>query len=114
MSEIKAIFTLDGTDLILKCSREDKMRDICQKYSTKVDKNIDTLLFFYEGNKVNFDLSFNAQVGSSDRSKNEIKILVQKNENTTDDNIKLNELNNKDDLMNSKKDEIKNDNLNNK
>ena len=114
MSEARVIFTLDGDNLIIQCSNMDKMRDICQKYSTKVDKNIDTLLFFYEGNKVNFDLSFNAQVGSSDRSKNEIKILVQKNENTTDDNIKLNELNGEGDLMNSKKDEIKNDNLNNK
>ena len=84
MSDKKAVFTFEGTDLIIQCSGEDKMKDIFQKYCTKVDKNIDTLLFLSKGRKIIFDLSFNEQAIFSDRSKrSEIKILVKKNEKKT-------------------------------
>ena len=78
MSEATVVFTLEGTDLTMQCSSEEKMRDICQKYATKIDKNMGSLLFLYEGNKVNFDLTFREQAGSSDGNKNEIKIMVRK------------------------------------
>ena len=58
MSEANIVFTLDGVNLTIHCTTEDKMKDICQNYSTKINKNMDSLLFLYEGNKVNFDLSF--------------------------------------------------------
>ena len=39
MSEPNTIFTLDRTNLVKKCSAQDKMKDICKKYSTKINKN---------------------------------------------------------------------------
>ena len=112
MSKATLLFTLEGTDLTMESSSEEKMRDICQKYDTKRDKNMNSLLFLYEGNKVNFDLSFKEQVGSSDRNGKEIKIIVKKIEDTTDTNRKNDELKTKVDLIESKKCKEEKDNSN--
>ena len=81
MSEARVIFTLDGDNLTIQCSNMDKMRDICQKYATKINKNIDSLVFLYGGNQINFNLSFNEQSNSLDRNNNLMKVLVYENEN---------------------------------
>ena len=81
MEDTKVIFELDGNNLIIQCSGQDKMKDICQKYATKIDKNIDSLLFLYEGNKINLELTFSNQANSIDRNNGEMKILVNKKEN---------------------------------
>ena len=80
MSKAKVIFTFEGADLTIQCTNMDKMSDICQKYATKVDKPIDSLIFLYGGNQLNLELTFDEQVTSIDRSKNEMNILVYKNE----------------------------------
>ena len=86
MSETNVIFTLDGVNLTIKCTTEDKIKEICEKYSTQITKNMNSLLFLYEGNKVNFDLSFKEQANEIDRNNHEMKILVNKNENNTNIN----------------------------
>ena len=57
-------------------STEDKMNDICKNYSIKINKNMNSLLFLYNGNKVDFDLSFKEQANDIDRNNNQMKILV--------------------------------------
>ena len=81
MEDTKVIFELDGNNLIIQCSSQDKMKDICQKYATKIDKNIDSLLFLYEGSKINFDLTFSNQANTIDINNGGMKILVNKKEN---------------------------------
>ena len=80
MSKAKAIFTFDGSNLTIQCTTNDKMRDICQKFSTKINKDMNSFMFLYGGNLVNFELSFNSQVSKIDRDKQEMKILVYNNE----------------------------------
>ena len=77
MSEANVIFILDGKDISIQCSKEDKMKNICQKFTNKVKKNINSLIFLYEGNQLNFLLSFKDLA----KDKNEIKILVYTYEN---------------------------------
>ena len=72
MSEANALFTLDGCDLIIQCSKEDKMRDICQKYATKVNENLNSLLFLYGGSRINFELKFKEQANSLDIDNNKM------------------------------------------
>ena len=72
MLEANVIFTLDGVDVNIQCSKEDKMKDICQKFADKVQKNINSLLFLYGGNQLNFLASFKDLA----KDKNEIKVLV--------------------------------------
>ena len=86
MSEANVVFTLDGANLTIKCTPEDKMKDICNKYSTKINKNMNSLLFLYEGNKVNFDLSFKEHINDKDKKNHEMKIFVNKNENNSNIN----------------------------
>ena len=91
MSEAKVIFTFEGEDLTIQCSNMDTMRDICQKYSTKVDKNIDSLIFLYGESQINFELTFKEQATSLDKANNHMKIIVCQEENESFD--KLNNIN---------------------
>ena len=81
MAEAKIIFELEGINIEIQCSNQDKMRDICQRYVNKIGKNINSLLFLYGGNQINLELSFNSQANSIDKDKKEMKVLVYKNEN---------------------------------
>ena len=76
MSEANVIFFLNGENLTILCTTEYKMNDICKNYSTKINKNINSLIFLYEGNKVKFELSFKEQANNIDRNNNQMKILV--------------------------------------
>ena len=47
MSEAKVIFNFEGVNMTIQCTKEEKMKDICQRYGTKIQRNINTLLFLY-------------------------------------------------------------------
>ena len=53
------------------------MQQVCKK----VEININSLLFVYGGNKINYELTFKQHVNSMDNNINEMKILVYQNEN---------------------------------
>ncbi len=61
MSQAKIIFSLEGTEIIIECSNEEKMRDIRERYATKIETNLESLLFLYGENPVNFELIFEEQ-----------------------------------------------------
>ena len=84
MEEAKVTFILEGVNLLIQCCVDNKMRDICQKYLTKVNKNFNTLSFLYGGSEVNFNLTFKEQATLFDRKNKKMKILVYENIN---DNI---------------------------
>ena len=76
MSEAKAIFNFEGVNMTIQCTKEEKMEDICRRYGSKLKRNINTLLFLYGGNQLNFELSFEEQASSIDKSNKAMKILV--------------------------------------
>ena len=81
MSQANAIFTLDSSNIIIiQCSKEERMRDICQRYAIKVNININSLIFLYGGSQINFELCFKDQVNSIDKNNNEMSILVYRKE----------------------------------
>jgi len=80
MTEAKVIFNFEGVNVTIQCSKQEPIKDICQKYVNKIDKNINSLIFLYGGNQLNFTLNFNQQSNSLDKERNIIKILVFKNE----------------------------------
>ena len=80
MSETKIIFNLEGIDINIQCSKEDKIKDICLKFAAVVKSNINSLLFLYDGNLINMELRFEEQVNLMDMKKNEMYILVCKKE----------------------------------
>ena len=78
MSEAKIIFTLDGVNLTIQCTPDDKIKDICQKYATKVGSNINSLTFLYGGNQMNMEKKFKEQASSFDQNRNEMSVLVER------------------------------------
>ena len=80
MSEAKIIFNFEGISISIQCSNEDKIIDICQKYVTKIKRNINSLLFLYEGNEMNIELRFKEQANLKDINRNEMYISVYKKE----------------------------------
>ena len=77
----QAIFNLDGSEVVIQCTSENLIKDICQKYVTKLGKNINSFLFLYGGNQINFGLRFKDQANSLDKATNQMRILVYRNEN---------------------------------
>ena len=80
MEKANVLFQLEGVNVIVQCSIKDKMKDICQKYVTKVEKDINSLVFLYGGNQINFNLSFEELAYSLDKERKEMKVLVYTNE----------------------------------
>ena len=80
MSKAKTIFIFNGANLTIQCTTNDKMRDICQNFSTKINKDLNSFIFLYGGNLVNLELSFNSQERKIDRENKEMRILVYNNE----------------------------------
>ena len=64
MEKAKVIFNFEGIDVEMQCSTEDKMKDICQKFATKVQKNISSLIFLYERSQIDFNLKVKEQANS--------------------------------------------------
>ena len=81
MSEGNVIFTLDGIDITIQCSQEDKMSYICQKYGAKIKLNPNSLIYLYGGNQLNMQLKFKEQANSIDKINKVMKVLVYKTEN---------------------------------
>ena len=73
-------FIYEGVQIKVQCSKEDKMKDICNKYISKLDMNINSLYFLYGGNKIDLELKFKEQANSMDNERNEMNILVYKKE----------------------------------
>ena len=76
MEEAKVTFIFSGISTLIQCYNGNTMKEICQKYAAKVNKNMYTLSFLYGGSKINFQLTFKEQATPPDRSNNEMKILV--------------------------------------
>ena len=80
MSEANVVFTYMGEDMVIQCMKEQKMKDICKKYSYKIERHINTLIFMYNGNQINYELSFEEQANSMDKNNRRMNILVYNNE----------------------------------
>ena len=68
----EAEFIYNGNTTIIQCGLEDKLKDICNKFTTKTQLNINNLYFLCNGNTINLESKFN----QINQGKNKIKILV--------------------------------------
>ena len=76
MSEATAIFTLDCIDIKIQCKKEEKMKDICQRFAIKIEKNMDSYVYLYGGGHINLELTYQEQ--QTDKNSKEMRILVYK------------------------------------
>ena len=80
MTQAKVIFNFEGIDVTIQCLANEKMKDICQRYSNKIAKSINELIFLYDGNQLNYNINFKEQANVIDRERNIMKVLVYKKE----------------------------------
>ena len=73
MSKANAIFIFNGINTIIQCTKNDKMKIICQKFVNKIESNLNSLLFLYGGNQLDFEKNFQEQASSIDNERNEMK-----------------------------------------
>ena len=78
MTEAKVIFNFEELDVTIQCLNNEKMKDICKRYSNKIGKNINSLIFLYGGNQLNYNINYNEQANVIDRERNIMKVLVNK------------------------------------
>ena len=71
-----AIFELDGKKITIQCTNSQTMKEICQSYGTKAQIDISKHVFLYNGNKINMDLSYEKQANDTDKTRNQMNILV--------------------------------------
>ena len=78
----KVIFTYESKEIVIPCEREDKMRDICIKLGTKIEKDINNLYYLYNAQVLeNLDLKYKEIINVIDNNRNEMNILVFEKEN---------------------------------
>ncbi len=80
----KVNFTYKGMKTVIQCSKGDKMRTICSKFGTKIEVDINSLFFIYNGSFLNLELTFYEQANSNDKNRLEMNVMASKNENEAD------------------------------
>ena len=74
MAETK--FTYDGQDIVLSCDKNQKMREICTNLSTKINVDINSLIFLYGESLLDLEKTFQEIT-----KENSISIIAYKLEN---------------------------------
>ena len=72
MENISVKFILEGVILMIQCKKNDYMIDIFKKFAGKVDKDINSIYFLYDGDMINKE----AQLSKYIKEDKEIVILV--------------------------------------
>ena len=65
---IKYIFIFNEVKVIIKSNINVKLKEICNKFATNIGKNINDLQFLYNGNEINYELSFNQQTKENNQN----------------------------------------------
>ena len=69
-------FTFNGVQTLIQCKKEEKMKDICNKFTNKIGIDINSIYFIYGGKQLDLELTFNEQANAMDKNSNEMCILV--------------------------------------
>jgi len=95
MEEVKVIFNYEGTEITIQCSINDKMKNIVDKFVLKACKkeNENNLFYLYNGNNINYELTFDKQANDFDKERKIMNILVAHN---NEGKNKINEIISKD------------------
>ena len=69
-------FTFNEIITKMKCNINEKMGNICKRFSSKIDKDINNLYFLYNEKKINEEYTFNQQVNIYHKNGKIINIFV--------------------------------------
>jgi len=91
---VEVIFNYKGINTKIQCNNNEKMKDIINRFLIKIRKNENdnNLLYIYDANIINYDLTFIQQANELDKNRNKMNILVKLN----NDNREIKEIISKD------------------
>ena len=89
MNMANVVFNFNEQKITIQCEVEEKIKDICNRFASKVAIDINSLYFLYDKNLLNLDLTFKDQVNSNDKKSNRMNVLVYDSKNCiTEANLK--------------------------
>ena len=69
-------FEYQSSKTYIQAISEDKMSQICFKFSQKIQMDLNQLYFMYSGNIVNLDLSIKQIINKADKERKMMSIIV--------------------------------------
>ena len=75
MEKAEVDFHFEGTDTIINCNINDKMKDIINTFLI-VTNNNQNCCYLYNGTKINIDLTYNEQANKQDKNRKRMDIIV--------------------------------------
>ena len=89
----KVIFNFNWNELTIQCNIQEKMKEICQRFISKYELDINRIYFLYNGNRIDENLTFEQIATEENKAENIVKILVDEVDITPIDKyIKSNEV----------------------
>jgi hypothetical protein len=88
-----AIFSFNKEKIIIECSFENYINDICEKFLRKKNVNKNEIIFLYKGKKINQNIKINKFINKEDLKCNKIKIFCFQIKHKSKENILYNKNN---------------------
>jgi len=73
-------FYYNGSITAIQCNEKDKMKDIINRFQTKMQLEKEKLIFLYGGNKINEELTFEETINKDSKIAKKMKVLVLSND----------------------------------
>ena len=86
MTEVE--FLLDGTKIIIQCNENEKLEEIIKKLCLLIKKNKEEMIFLYDGNTINDQLTFNETANIEDKQRKKLSIIITYNKTINNINLK--------------------------
>ena len=80
---IEAIFNYNGNETFLQCNINDKLLDVCKKFSNKISVEINQLYFLYGGLDIDKNLYCYELMNNIDKKRGKMNILVYDKKRST-------------------------------
>jgi hypothetical protein len=73
---VEVNFNYLGGNTLIQCKNEDTFKDICEKYCTKLNIDINKLIFIYSGEMLNLELKLGDAINKIDKENLKMNVLV--------------------------------------
>ena len=86
---VEVIFNYKAIETKIQSDENDKMKDIVNKFIVKSQKQKSIIIFLYNGNKINEELTFKEQANELDNTRKKMNLLVYDNDDNNNNERKL-------------------------
>ena len=84
---IQVSFSYNNQNIIIQSNINEKMKDLFQKFLTKIQTNKNSIYFFYQGKLINEELQVNNIIINDDKQKNKMNIIVSNTNELKENNF---------------------------